>query len=159
MNVSQEASDLVDLADEVAREVDHVRGEVAERARAGLGAVEAPHLRVRVAPVLEVAATEVPDLAELARVDELARQPHRRHEAVVERAQVLDPGRGDAAPDLVALVGGSRPSGFSQTTCLPASAAAIVGSAWSEFGPRLSKSPMSGSATRSSQAVVQRSNP
>ena len=45
------------------------------------------------------------DLAELAGVDQLAREPHGRHEAVVERAQVLDAGRRDALPDLVALVG------------------------------------------------------
>ncbi len=44
------------------------------------------------------------DLAELARVDQLAREPDRRHEAVVERAHVLHAGRRDAAPDLVALV-------------------------------------------------------
>ena len=50
-------------------------------------------------------------------------------------------------------------SGFSQTTCLPASAAAIVGSAWSAFGPRLSRSPIAGSATSSCQSVVHRSKP
>ena len=42
---------------------------------------------------------------------------------------------------------------------MPASAAAIVGSAWSEFGPPLSKRPISGSETRSCQSVVQRSYP
>ena len=45
------------------------------------------------------------DLAELARVDQLAGEADSRDEAVVERAQVLDAGRGDALPDLVALVG------------------------------------------------------
>ena len=44
------------------------------------------------------------DLAELARLDQLAGQPHRGHEAVVEAAEVLDAGRGHALPDLVALV-------------------------------------------------------
>ncbi len=52
-----------------------------------------------------------------------------------------------------------RASGFSQMTCLPASAAAIVGSAWREFGPELSKSCTAGSATSSRQSVVERSNP
>ena len=53
----------------------------------------------------------------------------------------------------------SRPSGFSQMTCLPASAAAIVGSAWRSFGPPLSKSPISGSSTMARQSVTARSNP
>ena len=101
---AEESSDLVDLADEVAREVDDVRREVSERSRASLGAVEAPHLGVGVAPVLEVAPAEVTDLAELARVDQLPREAHGRDEAVVERAQVLHAGRRDTAPDLVALV-------------------------------------------------------
>ena len=47
------------------------------------------------------------DLAELARVDQLAREADGRDEAVVERAQVLDPGRRDALPDLEALLGGA----------------------------------------------------
>ena len=95
-----------DLADEGPRQVDDVRAEVAERARARLVGVEAPGVERRVvAPVLEVAAAEVPDLAELARLDHLAREPDRRDEAVVERAEVLDAGRRDALPDLVALVG------------------------------------------------------
>ena len=87
-------------------EVDDVRAEVAERAGAGLVGIEAPRVERRVvAPVLQVAAAEVADLPQLARVDHLAREPHRRDEAVVERAQVLDAGRGDRLPDLVALVG------------------------------------------------------
>ena len=101
-----ERRDRGDLADQVAREVDDVRAEIAERARACLVGVEAPGVERRVvAPVLEVAAAEVADLAELARVDHLAREPHRRDEAVVERAQVLHAGRSDRLPDLVALVG------------------------------------------------------
>ena len=47
----------------------------------------------------------MPDLAELARVDQLAREAHGGDEPVVERAQVLDPGRRDALPDLEALLG------------------------------------------------------
>ena len=78
--------DRGDLADEVARQVDHVRAEVTERARARLVAAEAPGVGGRRAPVLEVAAAEVVDLAELARLDQLPGEPHRRHEAVVERA-------------------------------------------------------------------------
>ena len=95
----------LDLADEVAGEVDHVRAEVAERARARLGLVEAPDVALGGAPLLEVGAAEVLDLAQLAGLDDLAREPHRRHEAVVEGAHVLDAGRLDALPGLVGLVG------------------------------------------------------
>ena len=102
----EEAADLVDLADEVAGEIDHVRAEVAERSRSPPRAASKRQTSsVGVAPVLEVAPAEVPDLAELARLDQLAREAHGRDEAVVERAQVLDAGRRDALPDLVALVG------------------------------------------------------
>ena len=45
------------------------------------------------------------DLSELAALDQLAGEPDRRHEAVVEAAEVLDPGRRHAGPDLVRLVG------------------------------------------------------
>ena len=93
----------VDLADEVAGEVDHVRAEVAERARPGGRLVEAPEVGVGGAPLLQVGAAEVVDLAELAGLDHLARQPHRRHEAVVERAHVLDAGGLHAPPGLVGL--------------------------------------------------------
>ena len=67
-NVCTSARHGRDLADEEPREVDHVRAEVAERAGARLVGIEAPRVERRiVAPVLEVAAAEVPDLAELAR--------------------------------------------------------------------------------------------
>ena len=56
-------------------------------------------------PLLQVARAEVEDLAELAGLEQLARQPHRGHEAVVERAHVLDAGRGDALPGVVGLGG------------------------------------------------------
>ena len=104
MNVRRKPPTVVDLADEVAREVDDVRGEVAERARARARRVEAPDLVGRVAPVLEVAAAEVPEVAELAGLDQLPREPDGRDEAVVERAHVLHARGGDAAPDLEALV-------------------------------------------------------
>src|SRR5207248_2934426 len=47
----------------------------------------------------------------------------------------------------------------SHRTCLPASAAAIVGSACSALGPPLSTRPIAGSLTRSRQSVVERSYP
>src|SRR4029079_14949772 len=79
---------------------------VAERSGPCLTRVEAPRGERRVvAPVLQVAAAEVPDLTELARFDQLARQAHRGDEAVVERAEVLDARRLDVAPDAVALLG------------------------------------------------------
>ena len=48
------------------------------------------------------------DVTELARLEQLPCQPHGRHEAVVERAHVLDAGGRDPLPDLVALVRRSR---------------------------------------------------
>ena len=103
---ADEPGDGRDLADEEPRQVDDVGAEVAERAGPRLVRLEAPGVqRGIVAPVLEVAPAEVADLAELAGVDQLARQPHRRHEAVVEAAQVLDAGGRHALPDLVALGG------------------------------------------------------
>ena len=103
---ADEPGDGRDLADEEPRQVDDVGAEVAERAGPRLVRLEAPGVqRGIVAPVLEVAPAEVADLAELAGVDQLARQPHRRDEAVVEPAQVLDAGGRHALPDLVALVG------------------------------------------------------
>src|SRR5205085_9984413 len=58
-----------------------------------------------VAPVLEIAAPEVPHLSELPGRDHLAREAYGRDEAVVERAHVLDAGGGDLLPDLIALGG------------------------------------------------------
>ena len=100
----------LDLADEVAGHVDHVRGEVAERAAAGLGGIEAPHALARGvgAPRLPVGAAEVVHLAELARLEDLARAPHGRHEAVVERAHVHDPGLGHRGEHLARLGGVER---------------------------------------------------
>jgi hypothetical protein len=60
--------------------------------------------------------------------------------------------RGDA---VLAL----RPSGFSQRTCLPARVAAIVGSAWTAFGPPFTKKPIRSSATCSRQSVVASAQP
>src|SRR5438132_3071557 len=83
-----DAGDRTDFTDEVAREVDHMRTEVAERARSRLVRIEAPRVERRVvAPVLQVTASEVADLSECALVDQLAREPHRGDEAVVEPAQ------------------------------------------------------------------------
>jgi hypothetical protein len=52
-----------------------------------------------------------------------------------------------------------RPSGFSQITCLPASAATIDGSAWMSFGPETSKSCTRSSATTARQSVRASVNP
>ena len=83
-----------------------MRAKIAERAGSRPVRIEAPRVERRiVAPVLQITAAEVADLSERAVVDQLAREPHRRHEAVVEPAQMLDTGRGDAAPHLVAFVG------------------------------------------------------
>ena len=45
-----------------------------------------------------------------------------------------------------------RPSGFSQSTCLPFSAAAMLASVCTEFGPQLSNRPTASSVTSSRQS-------
>src|SRR5439155_3162807 len=101
-----DAGDRAELADEVAREVDHVRAEIAERAGSRLIRIEAPRVERRVvAPVLQVTAAEMAELSECTLVDQLAREPHRGDEAGVEPAQMLDAVGGNAAPNLVALLG------------------------------------------------------
>ena len=84
-----------------------MRADAAERARAGGLPVQPPHLRERRVgdPLLQVAGAEVADPAELARLDQLARQPQRRHEAVVEPAHRRDAGRRHRLPHRVGLVG------------------------------------------------------
>ena len=79
-NVRRRGRHGVDLADQVAREVDHVRAEVAERAGARDVLVEPPdHREVGVDdPLLQVAPAEVEDLAELARLDDLRARAARR---------------------------------------------------------------------------------
>src|SRR5262249_47550794 len=95
-----------DLADEKAAEVDGVRGEISERARARVRGMKTPGVEHRVtAPVLEVTGAEMADLAELTRPDQVAREPQRRHEAVVETAEMNDARSGDIAPDRERLVG------------------------------------------------------
>src|SRR5262249_56518522 len=80
-----------DLANEVAGEVDDVGAEVADRTGPRLGAVETPDAFVGLpAPALQVGGAEVDDVADPARLDDLARPAHRRDEAVVEGAHVLD---------------------------------------------------------------------
>ena len=102
-------ADRFDLADEMAREVDRMRAEVAERAGAGDRRVEMPVVRGRVpAPGLEVAGAEVDDLAELSGLDELACEPDRRDEAVVEAGGVDDSCVLGRAPHRVRLVGRER---------------------------------------------------
>src|ERR687887_561126 len=80
-----------ELTDEVAREVDHVRTEIPERAGSCLVRIEAPRVERRVvAPVLEVTAAEVANLSERALVDQFAREAHGGDEAVVESAEMPD---------------------------------------------------------------------
>ena len=83
--------------------------DVAEGARARAVAVEAPAVRRgRVGePVLEIGGAEAVDLAELLGGDQLAREPDRGHEAVVEAAHVDDAGGRGGGPDRMALGGGA----------------------------------------------------
>ena len=85
------------LPGDVLREVDDVRADVAERARAGLVLLQPPrHGRGRVGdPVLQVLGADVPDVAEPPVGDELAGQADRRHAPVGEADHRPDPaGRG-----------------------------------------------------------------
>ena len=93
------------LADEVAADVDDVGAEVAERARSRGLAVEAPARRRVDSPGLEVARAEVEEVAEVARLEHLARKADGGDEAVVEAAHVHDAGALGLAPDLERLVG------------------------------------------------------
>src|SRR5439155_11356578 len=98
-----------DLADEVARQVDDVGAEVAEGAGSGPGGIEPPEGRVRApAPRLQVAGAEVDDLAELAGLEQLAREPDGGDEAVVEAAHVLYACTLGRSPYFVRL-GGAQP--------------------------------------------------
>ena len=83
---------VVDLPDQVARQVHHVRGQVAQRPAARERGVEAPHaFACRVgAPRLPVDAAEVAHLPQVAGLEHLAGAAHGRHEAVVEGAHVHD---------------------------------------------------------------------
>ena len=67
-------------------------------------AIETPRVERRVvAPVAAGSAPEMADLPQLAGLDHLPREPHRRNGPVVERAEVLDACRLDRVPDVVAL--------------------------------------------------------
>ena len=82
-----------DLADQEPAQVDHMGREISDGARAGVLCAETPGVEARVlGPVLEIARAEVANLAEIAALDDLAREPHRRHEPVVEAAEMLDAG-------------------------------------------------------------------
>jgi hypothetical protein len=101
------SGNLGDLADQEPGEIDGVRAEVPERARARLLAVEPPDVRrlgVR-EPVLQVRAAEAVHRADLAAADQLPREAHGRDEAVVEAGHVDDAGLLGRAPDGVALAG------------------------------------------------------
>ncbi len=100
-------TEAISLPSRKPREVDHVGAEIAERARARSLAVEPPDQReVGVHdPLLQVRATEVVELAELARLKQLPSEADGGDEAVVERAHVLDSRARDALPGLVALLG------------------------------------------------------
>src|SRR6476659_5617578 len=64
--------------------------EIAERPRSGNRLVKAPRVAGPLTPVLEIGGAEMVDVSEIAGLQQLACEPHRRHEPVVERAHVLD---------------------------------------------------------------------
>jgi len=79
------------VAGDESSHVDDVRVEVAVRAGACRPLLEPPQKRDRfIGPVLEVGRSHVPDLADLARFDELVRQRHGRAAPIVEPDERLD---------------------------------------------------------------------
>ena len=117
------------LAGDVLGQVDDVRADVAQRARAGHLPLQPPHQReLRVDdPVLQVDGADVPDRAEPAGGDELGHERHRRHPPVVEAAHRPRP-RPPGRPAAAAIASASATvlaSGFSHSTCLPAASAAM----------------------------------
>ena len=117
------------LADQVAREVDDVRAEVGHGTDARLRAVEAPGASL-VRPQggrRREARAEVDEVPELACLDQLPRQANCRQEPQVEAAHVDNP-CARASSRRRRASAALRPSGFSQSTCLPFLAAAAVGS-------------------------------
>ena len=93
MNVRVSGADGLDLPDEVAAEVDDVRAQVAEGARARELLLQAPDQRrvvLRHDPFLQVHGAVVVDAPQLAALDQLVGLPHGGHEAVVEGGLVLD---------------------------------------------------------------------
>ncbi len=128
MKVSPCPTTVVDRADEHVRQIDRVAQDVGRHAVAGLVELEAPRQQThRIGAVhREEAAAVVGDLAESAVVDQLLGVLHQRRPAVV----VADTGdhAGAAGWPLRSrtVCSGVPPTGFSQKTCLPASAAAIA---------------------------------
>src|SRR5207237_4198256 len=101
---ADDCGDRRDLPDEVAREVNDVRAEVADRARARLCRIESPDALVGLpTPRLEVAGAEVDDLAELSCPDQVAGETDGRHEPVVEAAHMDDPGLLGRSPQVERL--------------------------------------------------------
>ena len=80
------------VANEITRNVNHVRVQVAERAGAGPLLAHPPvHRKIRVRqPILQIGAAEMANLPELSRFDNLFRVGNRRHTAIVENDHVLD---------------------------------------------------------------------
>ncbi len=104
-NVFTSAESADDLTDEETAEIDDVSRQIANRSRARFLGAEPPGVEARIlGPVLEVARSEVANLSDLAAFDELAGEPDRGHEPVVEAAKMLDPRRRHSRPDLVRLV-------------------------------------------------------
>ena len=96
------------------------------------------------------------DLAELAGLDHLPGEPHRRHEAVVEPAEVLDAGRRDPLPDLVAL-GGVAAERLLAEDVLARLGGGDRGLGVERVRAAVVEEPIAGSSTSSRQSVIQRS--
>ncbi len=118
--------------------VDRVRPEVAERPAAGHLLVVAPGPRGLGVdqPVLEVLAAEVVNLPEDAVVDEPLRVLDGRDEPIVERRACGHISVSSGLGHFLSRIERGRKRSLAERG-VPASSAAMDGSAWTWFGPRL----------------------
>ena len=113
-------------------------------------------------PVLEVLRPDVVDLADPALGDEPAGQRDGRHPAVGEADHRADAALARACSAAATIASASATvlaSGFSHSTCLPASSAAMAISACVSPGVQTSTRSMSSRATRACQTVSVVSQP
>ena len=141
------------------RHIDVVGEQVAGDAAARYGDIQTPQsltaLRQvpRDGPILQELRAIVEDTAETSFVQQLLEQHDCRHTTVVIPNHVGNAGGLSTASVIVFASAPVRPSGFSQSTILPALAAAMAISAWVSLGLAISIRSISFRATRTRQSV------
>ena len=151
------------LAGDELGEVDGVGADVAERARAGVLLLQAPRERALGVdePVLQVRGAHLVYVADAPGGDEVAGEGGRGDAAVGEADHRRDaPAAARSAAAAIASASSTVfASGFSHSTCLPASSAAIAISAWESPGVTMSTMSMSSRAITSRQSVADSAQP